>query len=307
MVRPSLRPSVTHSLRVGSRGSALARRQTEIVMRLFRRIDPRRPVEFVSVTTQGDRDLRPGVSPDFTGALEQALLEGEIDVAVHSTKDLAAFDRPGLVIAAYPRRADPRDCWVAGNRRSLPEGARVGTSSLRRRAQLLRWRPDLRLKEVRGNVDTRISLVRARTVDAVVLAKAGIDRLGRAEEVSGILPLGRFLPAPGQGAIALQVRRRDRSTRALAARVDHSATRSCVEAERSLARGLGASCDVPLGALARVGRGKFWLEAEVLSEDGVRSVRSALPGSLASPRALGRRVALRLERAGARALLANRR
>ena len=297
---------MSRPLRVGSRASALARQQTVDTLRALRRRHPDLRIELIPMTTQGDRPRRRGVSPDFTGTLEAALRRGTIDLAVHSAKDLSARDPPDLVVAAYPARADPRDCWIAGGRRPLPFGARVGTSSLRRHAQLARWRPDLRIEEVRGNVDTRIGLVRSGKFDAIVVAKAGIDRLHRSREVSGVFPVSRFLPPPGQGALALQARRNDRVTRARVRAIDHAPTRAAVEAERSLADELGASCNVPLGAFARLQRGRLRLIAEILTVDGSRSLRVDRTGSPRLPRGLARSVARRLVAAGARPLISSR-
>lgn len=294
---------VAPSLRVGTRGSPLALTQTQLVVRALQRRTPGLRIEVKTVTTQGDRSRRPRGSPDFTGAIEDALREGRIDAAVHSAKDLPAEDPTDLVIAAYPRRADVRDCWIANDDRPLPLGARVGTSSVRRIAQLHRWRPDLKVCEVRGNVGTRIRLSREGRVDAVVLAKAGVERLGRAGEVSGVLSLRWFLPSPGQAALAVQTRADDPRARSVVRTIDHRPTRAAVEAERCVAETLGASCNVPLGTLARVGNGRLSLSAEVLSTDGARTVRSRMDGSASSARNLGRRLGVALERAGARALL----
>ena len=290
-------------LRVGTRGSVLALRQTELVVRSLRRHHPGLRVEVVPITTRGDRDPRRGISPDFTGAIEKALSSGAIDVAVHSAKDLAAGDPPGLVIAAYPPRADPRDGWVSRQRGLLPKGAHVGTSSVRRRAQLLRWRPDLVPREIRGNVDSRIRKVASRQVDAIIVARAGVVRLGRSNELRGVLPLRWFLPSPGQGALAVQTRASDGRTRSLVRAIDHPPTRASVEAERSVARTLNASCNVPLGALARVHDSRLRICAEVLSSDGVRSLRASRAGPATRARALGRSVGEALKQAGAGRLL----
>lgn len=254
------------------------------------------------MTTRADRDLRPGRPADFTSTLESALRAREIDLAVHSAKDLLAEDSAGLAVAAYPRRADPRDCLVL-QRADLRAGARIGSSSLRRHAQLLRWNPSLRVEEVRGNVDTRIRLVRDRQLDGVILAKAGIDRLRRSADISVVLPLQRFLPAPGQGALAVQVRARDRGMRTVVATIDHRPTRAAVEAERAVAAALGASCDIPLGALALSRGGRLHLRAEVLSPDGARSIAVTAVGAPGQATAIARRAARRLRTAGVRDLL----
>lgn len=297
---------MTEALRIGTRRSALALSQTAAVLRVLVRANPGQPFEIVGLTTSGDADQRPGGSPDFTGALELALRAGKIDLAVHSTKDLPARDPADLAIVAYPRRVDPRDCLIlrpgirAGR---LPEGARVGSSSVRRRAQLLRARPDLEIVEIRGNVDTRIGLAQGGGLDAVMLAVAGVHRLGRRAEIGQILPVERFLPAPGQGAIAIQARRSNRRLRAMAHPVDHLRTRFAVEAERALAAGLEASCNVPLGALGRVRGTRLELRAEVLSPDGRRTLASRRAGPWTQPSFLGAGLARTLKAMGAKALL----
>ncbi|MGI0067396.1 MAG: hydroxymethylbilane synthase, partial [Thermoplasmata archaeon] len=194
--------------RVGTRGSALARAQCALAVRRLARAIPAATFETVVVETEGDRDRRAGVALDFTSALERQLRRREIDLAIHSTKDLAARDPPDLGIVAYPPRADPRDCLVAA-RGALARGGSVGSSSLRRRAQLARWRPDLSIREIRGNVDTRIRAVRSGRLDAVIVARAGLVRLRRGREATTVLPWKRFVPSPGQGAIAIEMRRRD--------------------------------------------------------------------------------------------------
>ncbi len=297
---------MTERLRVGTRRSPLARAQTDLVLRQLARADPYRSFVATPIDTSGDRDRALGGSPDFTDAIDRALVRGEIDLAVHSAKDLPVTLDPALALVACPRRADPRDCLVAapGVRASaLPRAARVGSSSRRRRAQLLRTRPDLEVVEVRGNVDTRIALARSGSVDAVILAVAGLARLGRRSETELLLPTSRFLPAPAQGALGIVARSADRGARALGRRVDHPATRASVTAERSFAAALGADCDVPLGALASAHGTTLRLEGEVLSPDGRRSVRSRLTGSTSRPAALGARLGRTLADRGAYDLL----
>jgi len=298
---------MTERFRVGTRRSPLARVQTAWVLARLARAAPGVRFEPVAVDTSGDRDRSVGSSPDFTDTIDRALLRGEVDLAVHSAKDLPARTPSQFTIFAYPPRADVRDCLVArhvlrGGR--LPLRARVGSSSLRRRAQLLRWRPDLEVVEVRGNVDTRIGLVRSQSVDAVALAVSGISRLGRQAEISYVLPVGRFLPAPGQGALALEGRREDRRVRRLAGTIDSPNARAAVTAERELAATLGGDCHLPLGALARVHERRLVLRAEVLSPDGTIGLAASGSDSLANAGHLGRQVGRSLRAAGARELLA---
>lgn len=291
-------------IRIGTRRSALARAQTEGVIARLRRAHPNATFEVVAVESAGDRS--PGASPDFTGVLERLLSRRRIDIAVHSAKDLPARTAREFSIVAYPPRADPRDCLVARtgvDAMRLPPRSRIGSSSLRRRAQLLRWRPDLRVPEIRGNVDTRIGLVRTGAVDAVILAVAGVVRLARDSEISATLPSRAFLPAPGQGALALEARREDRRVGRLAARIDSPRVRAAVTAERELAGAIGGDCNLPLGALARVRSGALVLRAEALSPDG--TIALAARGTASPDRAasLGRRVGRALAGAGARELL----
>jgi len=301
---------VTDSVRVGTRRSRLARRQTGIVLDRLRRSAPDRRFRTVPIETSGDRDRRPGVAPDFTDAIDRALRRGELDLAVHSAKDLPVELDPSLCLAACPPRADPRDCLVLPLRprsSALARGARVGSSSLRRRAQLLRWRPDLEVVEVRGNVDTRIGLVRSGRVDAVILAVAGLQRLGRGAEAGPRLPLSRFLPAPAQGALAVVTRAGDDELGRLAGRIDHAPTRARVTAERAFAAALGGDCRVPLGALASVRGPTVALVGEVLSPDGRTSLRRVRSGLRTSADGLGARLGREMLDAGALDLLASAR
>jgi hydroxymethylbilane synthase len=246
-----------HALRLGTRGSALARIQSGLVAAALRRNGL--SVDLVTIVTQGD--VRP---PDtawgegaFVGAIEQALLENRVDLAVHSAKDVPIAQAPGLAIAAYPERADPRDALVMPGGRKIASlddlrgGSIVGTDSPRRTGFLLAARPDLRVVPIHGNVDTRLARLDAGEVDALILAIAGLNRLGRPERVT--LPLDSSLipPAPGQGALAIQVREEDGPARTAVAALDHAATRLCVTAERALLEATGGGCRAPVGALGR--------------------------------------------------------
>jgi hydroxymethylbilane synthase len=281
---------VSAPVRVGSRRSPLARAQTETVLRRLRRAAPHRTFEPVYLDSSGDRDQSLGGSPDFTDAIDRALLAGEVDLAVHSAKDLPGSLDPRLSILATPPRVDPRDCLVVRKRNrddALVRGARVGSSSLRRRAQLLRWRPDLDVVEIRGNVDTRIARVRNGELDAAILAVAGVHRLGRANEIAHILPGDEFVPAPAQGALAVVGRAEDRAMRRLGEGVSHAPTFSAVRAERAFAAELGGDCTVPLGCLARVRGRSLTLLGEVLTVDGRTRLRATRRGSLSDAPRLG--------------------
>ncbi len=284
---------MTGLFRIGTRRSPLARAQTASVLARLARAAPELRFELAPVDTSGDRNRSVGGSPDFTDTIDRALLRGDVDLAVHSAKDLPVELDRRLDLVACPRRADPRDCLVlAPDHRGvpLPQGARVGSSSLRRRAQLHRWRPDLRVVEVRGNVDTRIGLVRSGAIDAAALAVAGLARLGRTAEIGRILPATRFLPAPAQGALAVVLRRGDSPLTSVVRRIDHSATHVCVTAERTFAAALGGDCRVPLGALATVRERTVSLVGEVLTPDGRRRLRRHRRGPVSHAEAVGSRL-----------------
>jgi hydroxymethylbilane synthase len=234
-------------LRLGTRGSTLALAQARAVAAALEG-----PVEIVTITTAGDVDRARGDKSRWTGALEQALLAGDIDLAVHSAKDVPGELAEGTEIAAAPRRADPLDVLVGEPRLAdVREGARVGTSALRRRAQLLAARPDLAVVELRGNVDTRLRKLAAGEVDVLVLAAAGLERLQRRDEAGGALAGELFVPAPGQGVIAVQARAGSDAA-ASASRASHPRTLACLTAERAAVRALDASCHTPVGIHADV-------------------------------------------------------
>jgi hydroxymethylbilane synthase len=267
-------------------------------------------VELVVVKTTGDR-LSAAGSPiewkgDFTRELDEALLDGRIDFAVHSMKDVPTQVPDGLQLAAVPVREDPRDVLVARPRRSFAElsrGARVGTSSPRRKAQLLAARPDLEVLEARGNVDTRIARLAEGRFDAIVLARAGLSRLARLEEVSEVLAPELVLPAIGQGALAIYARRDDRKTLALLESLDDPASHRAAEAERSLLATLEAGCKAPVAGLARVDGGSLALSAGVFSPDGSRALREEAGGPASEAVAIGQEAGRKLLRRGAAALI----
>ncbi|MGI0130130.1 MAG: hydroxymethylbilane synthase [Thermoplasmata archaeon] len=277
-------------IRVGTRRSPLARVQTDWV--ISRLADRAPDLRFVAtpIDTSGDRDRTVGGSPDFTDAIDRALLRGTVELAVHSAKDLPATLDRRFELLACPRRADARDCLVlAPDRRvaRLPRGARVGSSSLRRRAQLLRWRTDLRVTEIRGNVGTRIDLVRSGAVDATILAVAGVSRLRRTREIGRILPASSFVPAPAQGALAVVARAGDSGLASVVRGIDHAATRECITAERTFAAALGGDCRLPLGALATRHDRRLSLVGEVLAPDGRTTLRLHRSGSASGAAGLG--------------------
>ena len=295
-------------MRLGTRGSALALAQAGIVARV---IEERtgEPVELVEIVTSGDRSSAPvaqlGIGV-FVSALRDALLAKEIDVAVHSYKDLPTAPADGLTIAAVPPREDPRDALVARGGLTLaelPPGARVGTGAVRRIAQLAALGRPIEIVPIRGNVDTRLRKVAGGELDAVVLASAGLARLGRTAEASEILDPAVMLPAPAQGALAVECRVDDRLSDVLST-VDDRVSRATVEAERALLATLEGGCSAPVAGLAEAsGRGEIYLRGAVLSPDGRAALRLSRTGTLADPASLGRLLAEDLLRAGADTVL----
>ena len=292
-------------IRIGTRRSVLAMTQTGLVADLLRAQG--HEVELIEITSVGDRSQAAGTpitgassTGIFVSALRDALLAEEIDVAVHSLKDLPTYPQNGIVLAAIPAREDPRDIVVARDGLTLgelPQGARVGTGSPRRAAQIMALGLGLDLVGVRGNVDTRIGKVRAGEYDAVVLARAGLARIDRLDEVTEVLDPLQVLPAPGQGALAVE-RRADESNAGLVAALaalDDPSTRAAVEAERSVLATLEGGCAAPIGALAEVVEGEdgpeLWLRAVALSPDGDLSVRLSASGPIEDAAGVGVRLA----------------
>jgi hydroxymethylbilane synthase len=279
-------------VRLGTRGSALALAQARQVAEALG------GAELVTITTSGDRDRAALDKERWVREIDAALLRGDVDLAVHSAKDVPAGLADGIAIAAVPPRADPRDALCgAASLSALAHGARVGTSSLRRAAQLRALRADLAVVELRGNVDTRLGRLAAGDYDAIVLALAGLVRLGREADATGALD--EMVPAAGQGALAITVRAGDDATRAAVARISDDEAVRRLSAERALVRALDADCHTPVGAHATVadGGGELRLRAFVGRTDGAMWVRDELTG--ADAEALGAEVAARLRAAGA--------
>jgi hydroxymethylbilane synthase len=301
-------------IHLGTRGSKLARWQTDFVREALLRAWSELDVRSHVITTQGDRALDlplpvVGGKGVFTAELEDALLRGEIDLAVHSLKDLPTAQTPGLIIGAILERADPRDAVISRSGyllATLPHGATVGTSSLRRGAQLRHIRPDLQMRDLRGNVDTRIAkaLDPEGPYDAIILALAGLQRLGREEVVGEIPPVETLLPAPGQAALAVQCRDEEAS-RALLAPLRHAPTDVHVTAERAFLSGLGGGCAVPVAAYGWTEDDRLHLHGRVTAPDGARQVdvRDEGKATLDGAQSLGQRLALSALEHGARALL----
>jgi hydroxymethylbilane synthase len=289
------------TLRIGTRASALATTQSRTVASaIVERLG--RQVELVEVTTEGDVSTEPlaslGGTGVFVNALREALLAGEIDVAVHSLKDLPTYAHAGVTLAAIPQREDPRDVVVARDGLTLgelPPGSRVGTGSVRRSAQLDALGLGLEVVGIRGNVDTRIRKVVDGEYDAVILARAGLSRLGRLDEATEILDPLQMLPAPGQGALAVECRSADTELVDALSELDDPYTRAQVTAERAVLATLEAGCSAPVGALAEIAEGEdgeeLWIRAVALSTDGALAVRKSLSGKPADAEAIGRQLA----------------
>jgi hydroxymethylbilane synthase len=298
-------------LRIGSRGSKLALWQANHILEMLSR-DCGATAEIVVIKTSGDNlQSSPlaeiGGKGIFVKEIEEALLAGTIDLAVHSAKDGPTETPAGLACPAICAREDARDALISASGaklNELPRRARVGTSSLRRQAQLRHARRDLQFVELRGNVDTRLAKLDRAECDAIVLAKAGLDRLGWTSRVTEVLSAEIILPAVGQGALAIEVRDSDAELTALLSRLDHPATRAAVIAERELLREVEGGCQIPLGAWARIENGELVLDACIVSLDGADYIRRYVTGKAEYPEALGRRVARELiDGGGARILL----
>lgn len=297
------------TLRIGSRGSALALWQANFVREELQR----RGVasEVVIIKTAGDRIqdapvAQMGSKGVFIKELEEALLEGKVDLAVHSMKDVPTEVPAGLGFPAICERHDPRDALLSrsgASLRQLAAGARVGTSSLRRQAQLRRVRPDLDFRELRGNVDTRIRKLESGEYDAIVLAKAGLERLGLSERINEVLATEDCLPAVGQGAVGIEARSKDARVREAVAALDHEPTRVALAAERALLAFLEGGCQVPLGALATVAGEELTLLGCVVSPDGRELLRGTKVGSPKEPEAVGRQLGAALIEQGAGRIL----
>ncbi|MDP9390441.1 MAG: hydroxymethylbilane synthase [Actinomycetota bacterium] len=315
-------PISTGTLRLGTRGSALARTQSQAVADAITAVTGTR-VELVHIVTEGDRSSAAiaalGGTGVFVTAIRQALSEGTVDLAVHSYKDLPTASAPGLVLAAIPGREDPRDALVARDGLTLgelPPGSRIGTGAPRRVAQLRALGLGLDVVPIRGNVDTRLGRVAGSggagpgDLDAVVLARAGLARLGRLDVITETLDPLQVLPAPAQGALAVECRTGDARTRELVGRLEDPTVRACVVAERTTLATLEAGCSAPVAAYAEVAEGddgpELFLRASVTAIDGSDAVRGSATGPLAGAAALGRELADELLDRGAAALMAVR-
>ncbi|MCG8402804.1 MAG: hydroxymethylbilane synthase [Firmicutes bacterium] len=296
---------------IGTRDSDLAMWQARWVAGALRRAYPERGISITGMKTKGDHILdvalaKIGDKGLFTKELEAALLAGAIDLAVHSMKDLPTTLPAGLAIGAICLREQPADVLIARNPTTLdglPKGARVGTSSLRRRAQLLMYRPDLQMVDIRGNLTTRLRKLKELELDAIILAYAGIKRMGCEDMITQLIPCEICLPAVGQGSLGIEIRHRDRETRMLVAALNHDPSRRAVEAERAFMKRLEGGCQVPIGALGRVENGTLRLEGVVADLNGKNAVRNAVIGPAEDAAGLGDELAGILLDMGAGAIL----
>jgi hydroxymethylbilane synthase len=305
-------------LRIGTRGSALALWQANFIAEALQRLHGV-TAELIRIRTSGDRmqsapvaqvneqiGSESGTKGIFIKELEEALLAGSVDLAVHSMKDVPTETPPGLSFPAITRREDPRDCLISRAGRTLktlPSGARIGTSSLRRQAQIRHYRPDLQAADLRGNVDTRLKKLDAGEFDAIVVAMAGVNRLGAASRVTQVLSAEIMLPAIGQGALGIETRADDRTTSEFVAALDDVETRTCVTAERALLEELQGGCQVPLGAWARLMGEELFIEAAVFSPDGHEFVRREERGLPNDAAGVGKRLGRTLIESGADKIL----
>jgi hydroxymethylbilane synthase len=303
---------VKQKIIIGTRGSRLALWQAEHIAGILRTMQPARLVELKHIVTIGDKILdvplaKIGGKGLFTKELETAMLAGEIDLAVHSLKDMPTELPDGLILAATTARREPYDAFVSqtySSLKELPQGAIVGTSSLRRSAQLLRLRPDLKIVSLRGNLDTRLRKLDEGQFDAIVLAAAGLHRLGLGERIKAVLPPTECLPAVGQGVLAIETRADDTEMLALLTRLDDAEARTCVTAERKFLAVIQGGCQVPVGVFGLMEKGQLILAARILSLDGIRCVEGKIAGAPIEAAELGETLARRLLADGGREILA---
>lgn len=305
--------TIRHStIRLGTRASALARWQAEWVAARLTELGA--AVELVFIKTGGDGTTTPiteSSSPGlFTKEIQRALLDGRVDLAVHSLKDLPTERVEGLTLTAVPPRESPCDAFISNQVPAierLPHGARVGTGSRRRQSQLLHARPDLTVLDIRGNVETRLQKLDEGEYDAIILAEAGLKRLGLDDRITQLLSPKTMLPAVGQGALGLETRQADQATIAAVTQLDDPDTHACVLAERTLLAALRGGCLAPVGAWGRIADGKLHLDAVVLSADGGTRLEAKVSGDMSSAVALGEEAASQLIEQGAADLIAGSR
>ncbi len=298
-------------LKLGTRSSKLSLAQTDIVVQLLKKAHPKLEVEVVPVKTLGDRlppEKRTSIDEKsaFTNDIEDLLISGVLDVAVHSMKDLPNEMREGLTIAATPPREDARDALVSAMGailHQIPKSGKIGTSSLRRRVQLLRLRKDLEIIEIRGNVETRLQKMTESGLDGVVLASAGLKRIGESNRIAQVFSVYEMVPAICQGALAVESRSDDKEVISMLAAIDDAGTRLATACERAFGRKLGSDCNVPVGAYAEFGGGRMNITGMVASPDGSEFLKKSIIGAAPEPEKLGEELAQSLLAAGGKKIL----
>lgn len=287
---------------VGSRGSKLALIQTNWVISELKRLNPEFEFQIEKITTKGDKITdaplsRLGGVGLFTKELELALIDKKIDIAVHSAKDVPTEIHEELTVGATPKRKDPHDVLISSNNatlKELPENARIGTSSLRRRAQLLAFRPDFKILDLRGNLDTRLKKLETETMEAIILAHAGLIRMGYPGQISQVIPFDIMLPAVGQGSLYIEIRKHDARIEKVVSGINDPETRIAVEAERALLAKLEGGCQVPIGAHAQIQGNEISLEAIICSVDGTTAIRDKHHGPANQAVKIGNELAQRM-------------
>ncbi|MFZ3170823.1 MAG: hydroxymethylbilane synthase [Carboxydocellales bacterium] len=302
---------MTREIVIGTRDSALALWQTNWVLENLSKLHPGYKFRVIEMKTQGDKILdvalaKIGDKGLFTKELEMAMIKGEIDLAVHSMKDMPTNLPAGLVIGAICRREEAGDALIGRSAKSLQQlrpGARVGTSSLRRRAQLLNVRPDLQIEDLRGNLNTRIAKLEGQDLDAIILAAAGVKRMGWEDKISERIPFAVSLPAVGQGSVGIEIREDDEEIQRLVKTLEHRESSIAIKAERAMLRTLEGGCQIPIGALGKVDGNQLELEGVVASLDGKELLRTSIVGSTDYPEELGAQLANKLIAMGADKIL----
>lgn len=290
-------------IRIASRASKLALIQADLVRKLLENLCPDIEISIVKISTKGDRDKSDFLYKSesigfFTSEVENALLEGRADLAVHSLKDLPTLLRPGLIIAAIPQRESPADALVSSNKvasiEDLPPGTTIGTSSLRRIAQLYLLRDDIQCVPLRGNVETRVRKVMEGQVDAIVIACAGLNRLGLADKISVVLPPREFITAPAQGALAVQIRAEDNELAELVTQIDDKNSRIAVETERCVLEALHGGCSIPLGVYSEIHDGTIAIDAIICDIKGRKYVKRSITSSIDQAKVCAKQLAQQL-------------
>jgi hydroxymethylbilane synthase len=304
--------SKNNSIKIGTRGSKLALTQSSMIREMIMRQHPEIKVELVIIKTKGDKIIDSPLSKIggkglFVKEIEEALLDKSVDIAVHSIKDVPAELPYGLSIPFYPERENPADALLSIKYKrfhDLPKSARLGTGSLRRSSQLLNKRPDLEIVAIRGNVDTRIKRLESGEFDAIILAAAGLNRLGLSSKITELLSPPKYIPAVGQGALGIEVRTDDREVNSLLEFLNHNETALAVRAERAFLHRLEGGCQVPLGAYAFIDKDRIVIHGMVSELDGCMVIRDSLTGSIEQPEQVGETLAARLLAMGADKILA---